>query len=94
MVRLFSLVSLLVAVAVTTFLWSHQSSQAREQAPTAILQAAGAALELNHRINGTYSGVHLDGVTLVRADAASYCIEAGSFHLTGPGGAPAAGDCT
>jgi len=62
-------------------------------------QQASVALEQSHALNGTYAGVSLGGfgVTLVRADASSYCVQSGSgqslMHLAGPGGAPAAGAC-
>jgi hypothetical protein len=65
----------------------------REEAPTAILQAATAALELNHRVTGTYAGTSLDGVTVVTADARAYCIEAAGYHVAGPGGGPVHGAC-
>jgi hypothetical protein len=91
--KLFSLISVLVALAVPAFLWSQHSSQVREDAPTAILQAATTALELNHRVTGTYAGASLDGVTLVSAGGTAYCIEVAGYHLAGPGGAPTAGTC-
>jgi hypothetical protein len=50
--------------------------------------------------NGTYEGATLtaaDGVVLVRADAASYCIQTGVGaavqHEMGPGGSPQTGPC-
>lgn len=62
--------------------------------------AAATQLEAYHAENATYAGVTLApsfGVTLVRADAASYCLQSGVGgsvqHFTGPGGASAAGAC-
>jgi hypothetical protein len=60
---------------------------------------AAAALEQTHAVSGTYAETNLAGfgVTLVRADTVSYCIQTGVGtgvqHETGPGGAPAAGPC-
>jgi len=62
--------------------------------------AAATQLEAFHAENATYAGVVLPpsfGVTVVRADAASYCLQAGVGgavqHFAGPGGTPAAGPC-
>jgi hypothetical protein len=62
--------------------------------------AATTQLEAYHAENATYAGATLPpafGVTLVRADAASYCMQSGvggaAQHFTGPGGATAAGPC-
>jgi hypothetical protein len=50
--------------------------------------------------NGTYAGATLQpvfGVTLVSANATSYCLQSGTGetaqHVTGPGGAPQPGPC-
>ena len=62
--------------------------------------AAATQLEAFHAENATYAGAALPpsfGVTLVRADAASYCLQAGVGgavqHFAGPGGTAAAGPC-
>ena len=62
--------------------------------------AAATQLELYHSENATYVGATVPpsfGVTLVRADAASYCLQSGvggsAQHFVGPGGAAAAGSC-
>jgi hypothetical protein len=62
--------------------------------------AAATQMETYHAENATYAGATVPpsfGVTLVRADAASYCLQAGvggsEQHFTGPGGQPAAGPC-
>ena len=46
--------------------------------------------------SGTYAGATLppgSGVVLVRADATSYCLQAGAEHEDGPGGLPQPGGC-
>jgi hypothetical protein len=62
--------------------------------------AAATELEAFHAENATYAGAVLPpafGVSLVRSDVASYCLQAGTGastqHFTGPGGAAAAGPC-
>src|SRR5207253_10695084 len=74
-----------------------QRAETEATAAVAGLNFTGAATELQafHAENATYSGAILPpafGVTLVRADAASYCLQAGAGtsvqHFTGPGGTP------
>jgi hypothetical protein len=110
--RSLSLVSLLVTLAIVAFLWTRSaqdsgltsgdaSSDAANAAAAFNLQQAGPALEAWRAQSGTYAGVALppsNGVTLVRADADSYCIQAGTApnvqHLVGPSGnAPVDGPC-
>jgi type II secretory pathway pseudopilin PulG len=62
--------------------------------------AAATQLEAYHAENATYVGASVPpsfGVTLMRAYAASYCLQTGvgtsAQHFTGPGGAVAAGPC-
>ena len=112
MARGLSLISLLVALGVAGFIMNsqlqhspsrssaqHEIDRARATAAAVTFQQASVALEQSHALNGTYAGVSLGGfgVTLVRADAASYCVQSGSganlMHLAGPGGAPTAGAC-
>jgi type II secretory pathway pseudopilin PulG len=107
MARAFGLVSLLLIVLVIGFmLTSQQSAKSRAQQKQEVDQAqvaangvafqqAEAQLEQQHALNGTYAGTSLAGfgVTLVRADASTYCIQNATAHLAGPGGAPAAGPC-
>jgi len=59
---------------------------------------AATELEAYRAEHATYAGAALPaafGVTIVRADAASYCLQAGVGgsvqHFTDPGGSPAAG---
>jgi Tfp pilus assembly protein PilE len=111
-VRGVSILSLLVALLVVGWLLTAQqrSGASRHTASQAVAQAQQAAsgltfqqaqvpLEQFHALNGTYAGASTAGfdVTLVRADASSYCIQAGAgesvSHLAGPGGAPSPGPC-
>jgi hypothetical protein len=62
--------------------------------------AAATQLEAYHAENATYAGAALPpsfGVTLVRADTTTYCLQTGvggsAQHFAGPGGAAAAGAC-
>ena len=62
--------------------------------------AAATQLEAYHAENATYVGATVPpsfGVTLMRADAASYVLQTGvggsAQHFVGPGGAAAAGPC-
>lgn len=112
MARGLSLICLLVALGVAGFIMNGQlqsspsSSSAQNDIDRAkavaagvALQQAGVALEQFHALNGTYAGADLGGygVTLVRADASTYCVQSGAgqnlTHLAGPGGQPAAGAC-
>ena len=83
---------------------SKSARSAESQATAAVgslnFVGAGTELEAFHAENGTYAGAALPpsfGVTLVRVDAASYCLQAGIGgsvqHFTGPGGTAAAGPC-
>ena len=83
---------------------SKSAKRAQTQATAAVstlnFTQAGAELEAFRAENGTYAGAVLPasfGVTLARADAASYCLQAGvggaTQHFTGPGGPVAAGPC-
>jgi hypothetical protein len=83
---------------------SSATKQAEAQAVAAVsgmnFAAAATQMETYHAENATYAGATIPpsfGVTLARADAASYCLQAGvggtAQHFTGPGGQPAAGPC-
>lgn len=111
--RSLGVVSLLASLALAGWLVTAQMKRegpAAKSASTAIAQATSAATTLTFRqaetaleqarsLNGTYAGADLAGfgVTLVRADASSYCIQASQgstlSHESGPGGAPTAGPC-
>jgi ADP-ribosylglycohydrolase len=75
-------------------------TQAQQDASGIDFSQAALQLEAFHAQSGTYVGASLPasfGVTLARADAASYCLQTGagasSQHLVGPGGEPTAGGC-
>ena len=83
---------------------SARTQKARQDATAAVssinFTAAAPELEAYRAERGTYAGAALSpgfGVTLVRADAASYCLQSGLGtsvqHFTGPSGATAAGPC-
>jgi hypothetical protein len=67
---------------------------------TANFAQAGTELEAYRAENETYAGAVLPpsfGVVLVRADATTYCLQAGvggaAQHFVGPAGPTAAGPC-
>ncbi len=93
MVKTVGLVGILCALAIAGMMWTRQSFQTSEKAPSAILLAAATAIEFSHKSTGTYAGKAPDGVTLVWADQFRYCVERGDWFLAGPGGQPAAGAC-
>jgi hypothetical protein len=81
---------------------STKAAEAEATAAVSGLNFTGAATELEayKSEHATYAGAALPpafGVTVVRADALSYCLQAGVGggvqHFTGPGGTPAAGPC-
>lgn len=83
---------------------SSTAKRAESEATAAVssLNFTGAATELEayKAEHATYAGAALApafGVTVMRADAASYCLQAGVGgtiqHYVGPGGTPAAGPC-
>jgi hypothetical protein len=108
---LISIVCSLALVAVLWALTMQQSGptsartkKAQQDATAAVsslnFSAAVPELEAFRAEHGTYAGAALSpsfGVTLARADAASYCLQSGVGasiqHFTGPGGAAAAGPC-
>jgi hypothetical protein len=83
---------------------SGPASSVAQQAETQARAAVAATnfdgvlpvLQAWYAANATYAGVTLppgSGVALVRADATSYCLQAGAEHLDGPGGAVQPGPC-
>jgi Tfp pilus assembly protein PilE len=83
---------------------SGEAKKAEAQATAAVgsLNFTGAATELEayKAEHASYAGAVLPpafGVTVARADAASYCLQAGVGgtiqHYLGPGGTPAPGPC-
>ena len=110
MARGLSLVSMVAALAIGAWLLSAQGNssqggrtasqqieQAQQNASALTFQQAETQLEAAHALHGTYAGTSVAGfgVTLVRADVSSYCLQApdASSHLAGPGGTPTAGPC-
>jgi hypothetical protein len=102
----------LIAVSLAVGGWkvlrpqAQEASQAAGDDVAAVLATTGSAkftgaaatLEIQRRSSGTYAGARLAaGLTLARADATSYCVQAqvGAqvLHLSGPGGSPAPGAC-
>ena len=64
----------------------------------AALTGAEASLAAQRTVSGTYAGTPVQPpITLVRADATSYCLELTQGvvlqHLVGPGGTPEPGAC-
>jgi hypothetical protein len=79
---------------------SASGQQAITQAQSAVAGAnfsqADTAMQAFYAQSGTYAGATLppgSGVVLVRADATSYCLQAGTEHEDGPGGQPQSGSC-
>lgn len=69
-----------------------------EQPDTARFTVAQQNLQLQLSSTGTYFGAQMPpGLTLVRADAASYCVQLSDggpvSHLQGPNGTAVAGPC-
>jgi hypothetical protein len=75
-------------------------AQAKVELAGTSFDAAATLLEEYRAANGSYEGATLPpavAVTLVRADATSYCLQAGDGpdveHQAGPGGSPQPGPC-
>jgi hypothetical protein len=75
-------------------------TQAESSVAGANFASAAPALQAWYTENGTYAGATLPpgtGVTLVRADATGYCLQAdvggAQEHEVGPQGQPQAGPC-
>jgi hypothetical protein len=71
-------------------------TQAQSSVAATNFAQADAAMQAFYTQSGTYVGAVLpagSGVYLVRADATSYCLQAGAEHEVGPGGQPQPGAC-
>jgi hypothetical protein len=71
-------------------------TQAAAAASATNFDAAAPELQAWYADHGTYAGGTLPpafGVTIVRADATSYCLQAVGGHENGPGGSPEPGPC-
>jgi type II secretory pathway pseudopilin PulG len=78
----------------------NAEAQATAAAGTINFSQAATELAAFHAENGTFAGAALPpsfGVTLARADAASYCLQSGIGasvqHFIGPAGPAAGGPC-
>jgi hypothetical protein len=111
--RSLGVISLLASLAIAGWLLSLQLkhtgptshaastaiSEANQVALAATFRQAEVGLEQSRSLSGTYGGANLNGfgVTLVRADASSFCLQASQggavYHDAGPGGTTAAGPC-
>jgi hypothetical protein len=80
---------------------SQAIDQAQAEAAATDFRQVEASLQAWYAENGTYAGAALppgSGVTLVRADATSYCLQATATdgtaeHENGPGGQALPGPC-
>ena len=108
------LVSLLIALAIGSYLYARQAktvgptsnvaTQAEAQAGAGVaatnFQAAAPVLQDWLAEHGTYAGVTLPpgyGLTVARADAVTFCLQAGTgvavLHQVGPAGPVQLGAC-
>lgn len=81
---------------VTSSVAQQAETQAAQDAAATDFSAALPAIQAYYADNGTYAGLSLPpafAITVVRADATSYCLQAGNEHLDGPGGQAATGPC-
>ena len=70
--------------------------QAQASVSATNFQGADTSMQAFYAQSGTYAGATLppgSGVVLVRADATSYCLQAGDEHENGPGGQVQPGGC-
>jgi hypothetical protein len=109
MLRYLGIPTLLVTVFIGLYLVSQDAKSNTPSASDnhAITQAqsVGAGVDFSQAVpvlqgyfdqNHTYVGATLppgSEVTLVTADATSYCIQSGDEHEVGPGGTPQTGAC-
>ena len=80
----------------TSAVAQRAEAQAADAAAGTSFAAALPTLQAWYAEHETYAGVALPPayeVTVVRADAASYCLQAGDLHETGPSGTPEPGPC-
>jgi hypothetical protein len=82
----------------TSTLAQQAEAQASAAASATSFDAALPELQAYFADHGTYAGASLPaayGVTVVRADASSFCLQTadGKTHEAGPGGSPASGPC-
>jgi len=74
----------------------QEIAQAQSAVAATNFSQAATAMQAFYVQKVTYVGATLPpgtGVVLVRADATSYCLQAGDEHEDGPGGQPEPGAC-
>ena len=80
----------------TSSVAQQAETQASQDAAATGFNAALPELQAWFADHATYAGVTLPpafAITVVRADATSYCLQSGNEHLNGPGGQPQPGPC-
>jgi hypothetical protein len=80
----------------TSSVAQQAETQAAAAASATNFNAALPVLQAWFADNGTYAGVTLPpvyGITVVRADAASFCLQSGAEHQIGPAGPAQPGPC-
>lgn len=80
----------------TSSVAQQAETQAHADVAATNLDGVLPVLQAWYAANATYAGAALptgSGVALVRADATSYCLQSGTEHLDGPGGAVQPGPC-
>ena len=80
----------------TSTLAQQAETQADSAAAATNFDGALPELQAYYTENGTYAGATLPGsfgVTVVRADATSFCLQSGDMHEDGPNGSPQTGPC-
>jgi len=84
------------SVGPTSSVATQAETQAADAASATNFDAAAPTLQAWFADHATYAGVTLPpayGVTVVRADATSFCLQSGAEHEIGPGGQPLPGPC-
>jgi hypothetical protein len=80
----------------TSSVAQQAETQAQSDVASTNFDGVVPVLQAWYAENATYTGATLppgSGVVLVRADATSYCLQAGTEHLDGPGGSAEPGPC-
>jgi len=80
----------------TSSVAQQAETQAQVDAAATNFDGVLPVLQAWYAENATYVGATLppgSGVVLVRVDATSYCLQSGTEHLDGPGGAAQPGPC-
>jgi hypothetical protein len=83
-------------VGPTSSVAQQAETQAAAAASATDFTAALPELQTWFADHGTYAGVTLApvyGITVVRADATSFCLQSGDEHQDGPAGPPQPGPC-